>query len=77
MSFLCPTLPPTLYNALAVLTPIGNNLLPYLSYSALFIAKFYKFLYLAVNALLNKFNHQFPYINPRVPYANPNNLEED
>ena len=56
MSFLRPTLPPALYNALAVLTPIGNNLLPYLSYSALFVAKFREFLYLAVNALLNKFN---------------------
>ena len=77
MSFLRPALPPALYNTLAVLTPIGNNLLSYLSYSTLFIAKLCKFLYIVVNTLLNKFNYWFPYINPRVPYANPNNLEKN
>ena len=77
MSFLRPALPPALYNALAVLTPVGNNLLPRLSYSALFVAKFCEFLYLLVDALLNKFDRRFPHIDPRVPYTDPDNLEED
>ena len=77
VSFLCPAPPPALYDALAVSTPVGNDLLPRLGYSALFVAEFCKFLHLSVDALLDEFDCWFPHIDPRVPYADPDDLEED